>query len=297
MRALLLLIALPLFLLGCATSSAGGFSSGEGPDEEVDEEEEDPLGPGGLFGVWYWELPSDTGGLDDYEPVAGFNASFTDTIVASIPGEGGIEWASPGPEECVVTTWDADDALVTGGLPGESEEMDAGIITLSTPAWTVDLEAWNHDGPSQYYFELNPDHEVYFDAFYEVSTSGDDMPAFSSVSELLVPAALHLSWPHISGWFEVPEDDMVVTWTGGSMDEVWIEFHADELFEYDNVQINCRADNDGEFAIPQDLTELLPTGESLVLALQQPRTTTFVVDDISIDVGSGASAQCNGERL
>jgi hypothetical protein len=291
---------LPLLLCGCPTD-IGGFTDGEGPDDDDDtsgddDDDGEALGPGGYFGVWYWEQPP-TDDDDDYQAVAGFSASFDDTIVASIPGEGGIDWASPETEECVVTTWDADDTIVTGGVPGEYEEMDAGVLTLSSPSWSVDLVAWDHVGPSQYYFELNPDYDVHFEAFYEVSCQGADFPAFESVAELLVPAALHLTSPLPSETFEVSDEDFVVTWDGGSLDEIWIEFHASDEFEYDNVQINCVADNDGSFTIPADLVTQLPQGELLVLALQQPRTETLVVGDIEVDVGSGASAQASGERL
>ena len=298
---LLLLCTLPVLLCGCPTS-IGSFTHGEqegddddaGPDDDDDDDGED-LGPGGYFGVWYWEQPP-TEGDDDYMAVAGFNASFTDTIVASIPGEGGIDWADPHEDDCAVTTWDAEDAEVTGGVPGEYEEMDAGTLTFTSPDWSVELEAWDHVGPSQYYFELNPDYEVHFDQFYEVSASGADFPAFQSTAELLVPAALHLTSPLPSETFELTDDDFVVTWDGGSLDEIWIEFHASEDFEEDNVQINCRANNDGMFVIPADLVAQLPADELLVLALQQPRNTNLVVGDIELDVGSGASAQSSGVR-
>ncbi len=291
MRALLLLFALPLLLVGCAVASSGDFTSSEGPEDTGEQ-----LGPGGYFGVWYWEMPSSDESAP-WEAVSGFNASFVETLVASVAGEGGVEWASPGSEECVATVWDAADLEVVGGVPGEYEEMDAGTITFASPSWSVELEAWDHVGPSQYYFELNPDYAVHFEEYYEVSAVGDDMPTFSSTAELLIPAAIHLVWPPNNGLFEVPEDDdLVITWDGGSLDEIWIEFHPNEQFQYDNVQINCLATNDGEFAIPQDLIELLPTGESLVLALQQPYTDTFMVGDIELSVGSGASTQCNGER-
>lgn len=288
MRAQIAILAAAL-LAACADNPGASFDQAGPDDDDVE-----ALGPRGRFGAWYWEQP-DPGGAG-YQTTAGFNGTFTRVIRASVPGEGGIEWASPGQDDCAVTTWDAEDAETTGGVPGEYEEMDAGTITLSSPTWSVDLEPWDHGGNSQYYFELNPDHEVFFEEYYVVEASGEDFPAFESASDLLVPAALHMTQPPTAGYFEMADGDFEVRWDGGSLETIWIELHASEEHEFDNVQVNCNADDDGSFVIPADTVALLPRGERLVLALQQPRNTSFEVDGYLVDVGSGASAQAAGER-
>ncbi len=300
-----ILLALGLLLTACPpTDEELGFAEADDDDATPDDDDvipaddddgDDGLGPGGSFGVWYWELPDPSG--SGYQAVSGFNASFHDTLATGEAGVGGVDWGSPADvDECAITTWDAADTTVSGGIPAETEEMDAGVITFTSPNWTVDLEPWDHVGPSQYYFELNPVYDVHFEEFYAVSATGSDFPAFDSVTDLLIPAALHLTAPEASEYFEVPEGDFEVTWDGGSLDEIWIEFHTSDDLTFDNVAINCRADNDGVFSIPGDMTAQFPPGERLTLILHQPRSETFVVDGYELGVGSSASAQSNGER-
>lgn len=301
-----LLIITTLLLLGGCCDNRGDFLRGDrAPAGEDDgdglpaDDDDDAVGgpgagPGGNFGIWYWEMPpGDSGG--DYVSVAGFLGSFADQVTESIPGTGGLEWNHPEePDSCAATIWDADDRRVTGGTDGQTDPLHAGTITLSSPSWSVDLEPeWNR-GFFHYGLELNPDYEVHFETYYELEATGATFPGFDSTAELLVPAPLHLLSPAPSDDFEVSDEDFTIEWVGGSFEELWLEFHNGGGLEYNNVQINCRPLNDGSFTIPGELLDLFEPQDQLVILLSQPRNVSLVVGEHSIDVGSAASVQASG---
>ena len=303
MRSLTLLISL-LLLPACPVPDRADFA-GEGDDDDatvdepVDDDDESPLGPGGSMGIWYWELPPPAG--DGVMSGAGFIANFWETLQAGEAGEpvnGPMSWDSPtGADDCAVNVYDEADLETTGGVPGISEERDAGIITLVSPSWSADVEPWpTSKQQSQYYFELDPDYAVHFDTYYEVSVEGADFPAFDSLTDLLVPDALHLIDPVPAELFDVGTGDFVIEWDGGSADEIWIELHHGSMLEFDNASIQCIALNDGQFTIPAAMTQQLPQGELLNLTIGQPRNVTVTVGTIEVDVGSSASATANGMR-
>lgn len=264
-----------------------------------DDDDEPQLGPGGSMGIWYWELPPPSG--DGVMSGAGFIANFWEDLQAGTPGvpvNPGFEWDSPqGTDDCAINVYDAADLEVTGGVPGVSEERDAGIITVTSPNWSIDVEPWpTTTQQSQYYWEIDPDNEVHFDTLYDISVEGAEFPGFESIGDLLVPDAIHFIDPLPAGSFAIPTGDFVIEWDGGSLDEVFIELHHGNQLEFDNVSIHCTALNDGEFSIPAAMTELLPAGELLNLTIGQPRNVSVLVGDIVVDVGSSASAQANGMR-
>ena len=303
MRALPLLLLL-LGLPACAVPDGDDFASSDDDDAVADDDDTDDgegpqLGPGGSFGIWYWELPPPSG--DGVMSGAGFIASFWEDITAGTPGtrvNGPVTWDSPlGADDCAVNVYDEADLEMTGGTPGLSEERDAGIITVVSPNWSVDVEPWpTTTQQSQYYFELDPDYDVHFDLFYEVSVEGADFPAFDSFDDLLVPDALHLIDPVPAEQFSIGTGDLIIEWDGGSADELWIELHHGSMLEFGNASIQCIALNDGQFTIPAAMTQQLPQGELLNLTIGQPRNVTVTVGTIEVDVGSSASATANGMR-
>ncbi|MEE2827818.1 MAG: hypothetical protein VX498_01405 [Myxococcota bacterium] len=301
-------LLLGLLLLGCGDNS-GDFLRGElagqddddlaGDDDDDDDDDDgEPGGPGvgprGGFGIWYWEMPPGPSG-GDYESVAGFIAEFVDEITSSVPGTGGVTIASPDtPDTCVATVWDADEQTIKGGTPGQVEPLHAGNLTLSSPTWTAVLEPSWGKGGFQYGLELNPDYEVHFETYYTLEATGGTFPAFLSDTSLLVPDPVHLVLPSPSEYYEVGPEDFEIEWTGGSQDELWLEFHNGGGLETDNVQINCRPLNDGSFVVPGTLTQLFAPGDEVVLLLSQPRSEVFEVGDYSLGVGSASSSQSSG---
>jgi hypothetical protein len=304
------LLPFVLLLSACPATDRSGFWD-EGQDDDdatsddddavADDDDGGPqLGPGGSIGIWYWEQadPSGSGLMVG----GGFIGHFWEDISAGTPGtrvNGPMDWDSPqGPDDCSVNVWDEADLETTGGTPGVSEERDAGVITLSSPSWSVDIEPWpTTTQHSQYYFELEPALATQFDTYYDIDVEGDEFPAFQTSADLLVHDALHLVDPAAVDGFTLDGADLDITWTGGSADTIWIELHHGSTLEFDNASINCVALNDGSFTIPGDMIAQLPADVLLNLTLGQPRNVTVVVGDIEVDVGSSASTMTNGTRV
>jgi hypothetical protein len=270
-------------------------------DAATDDDDDEPqLGPGGSIGIWYWELPPPDP-ADGVMIGAGFVGNFWEDLVPGVPGKpvnGPYDWEGPdGLDDCALNVYDEADMEYTEGTPGVSEERDAGVITLESPNWSVDIEPWaTTTQGSQYYFELDPYYEVHFDTFYDITVEGATFPAFDSFAELLVPDAIHLVYPVQAEQFELGAADFDIEWEGGSLDQIWIELHHGSMLEFGNASITCVADNDGAFSIPAAMIAQLPAGELLNLSISQPRNVTVVVEDIEVDVGSAASATANGTR-
>ena len=251
-------------------------------------------GPGGFFQIGYWdEVPK--AGESVGGGGAGFNAGFSDEITRGIPSTGGVKFNSPGaPDSCAVTVWDAADTETQGGSPGESNPLHAGVLTLTSPTWSIDIEVDWHSGEFHYNAEFDPQWQIHFETYYEVSATGGTFPAFHSTEELLVPDPIHLLSPDPDTGFEVSDEDFVIEWVGGSAEELHLEFHNQGDHEYNNVGVQCRPLNDGSFTIPGEIVALFGNEDHVQLMLSQPRNVDLSVGDFVLDVASASSTTASG---
>jgi hypothetical protein len=297
------LLAVLLLLLGCSDTSTQ-FWGGEPEDPDGDgdpwddDDDGDPggpgAGPGGFLNIGYWdEVPA--AGESIYGGAAGFNAQFSDEITQGIPETGGVKFRSAGaPDTCAFTVWDAADTATEGGVPGESQPLHAGVLTLSSPTWSVEMEVDWEGGHFQYTTEFDLDWQIHFETYYEVSATGGTFPAFHSTEELLVPDPIHLLEPDPDVGFDVTDEDFTIEWVGGSAEELHLEFHNGGDHEYGNVGVHCRPLNDGSFTIPGHIVGLFGNEDSIQLMLSQPRNVDFEVGNFVIDMGSAASTTASG---
>lgn len=299
------LLVFLVLVTGCSDGATHFLRSGAGdepdsdgtgtPDNGDDGEPGGPgAGPGGHLGIGYWAEVPDSG---EYATGggAGFGAQFTNEVTKGIAGTSGIEWNSPGdPDSCAVTVWNEADNWTEGGVPGESEPLHAGALTLTGPSWSIEMEPAWEGGEFQYTAELNPDFELHFDTYYGLSASGGTFPAFESSEALLVPDPVFLLDPHPDDGFDVTHEDFTIEWTGGDAEELHLEFHNGGGREYNNVQIQCRPLNDGSFTIPGNMIALFGNEDLLRLMLSQTRNVDLVVGDLVVDIASASSTGASG---
>lgn len=290
MRTLFLLA----FLVGCP-STQPGFTSGPGDDDDAtDAEGPEVLETAGSVGVFYWQKPDAQG---DLQAGAQFSASFWNVLQYGEPGEGGVDIAVPDAvDTCALTTWTLGDEATTGGVDGIQQDLLAGALTLSSPDWSVELPPNANDGPTTYYFELNPDHTIHHLAPYGVAAPGGQFPAFDVPDALELPAALVLDQPTTDTYFALDGGAWELLWSGGSEERLWVELANESPGDAAQVQINCDVLNDGAFTIPADLMAQVPEGPELRLTLDQPVSGTFEVEGLVVGTGVTASAQALGAR-
>ena len=233
-------LCLLLLLGGCSDvgSEFSRWSEGDPSDPDGDGGPDDDdaapggpgAGPGGFFQIGYWdEVPK--AGESVGGGGAGFNAGFSDEVTRGIPATGGVEFNSPaGPDSCAVTVWDAADTETEGGSPGESLPLHAGVVTLTSPSWSIDIEVDWQNGEFHYNAEFDPQWQIHFETYYEVSATGGTFPAFHSTEDLLVPDPIHLLSPDPDTGFEVSDEDFLIEWVGGSAEELHLEFFYPEGF-------------------------------------------------------------------
>lgn len=293
-------VALLLILAGCV-DAPGRFASGEvvdptpapeGEDREVPREVLQTLG---RVGIWSWELPNPDGSM---RATAHFSAHFWQVFDYGEPTQGGVSVASPdGPERCAATTWTAEEAQTTGGVPAQTADLSAGALRLGGPSWELTAQPILDGERVGYGVELNPDHPIDPDAPYALEADGATFPAFVNEALLRVPEPLHLLEPTTEGRFELGVDDLRLSWEGGSDPEIWIELHTEHALAEGNNQVTCRADNDGDFTIDGALLTGFPPGAAVRLVIGQPRSGWFEVDGRRVDTGSGAAAEALGTAI
>jgi hypothetical protein len=283
---------LPLLLTACAPPP-DGFPRGAASDD-VDEPAPVALETAGSVGIFAWREPDPAGGV---AAGAQFSASFWSVVDPGDPGEGGVTIAPPSDvDACALTLWTAEDAEVVGATPAVRQELLAGAITLSGPSWSAEVLPNANDGATTYYFELDPDHVIDFDSTYSVAAPGGTFPGFDVPDAIALPADLWLLAPASDAWFALDGGDWALAWQGGSEEELWIELANEAPHPTDNVQITCRAANDGAFTIPAALMAQVPEGVELRLTLDQPVSSSFQVNGLTVGVGATASAQALGMR-
>ena len=290
------LVPLLLLLVACGPDADDAFTRGPTVDDDDDDDAEGPeiLETAGSVGVFYWEKPDDQG---DLQAGAQFSASFWNVLQQGEAGTGGVDIAAPqGVDECEITLWTPADAEVVGGVAELRQQLLAGPLSLTSPTWTVDLSPNANDGPTTYYFELNPDYAIHFEAPYAVEASGGQFPAFELTDVLALPAALTLTAPTTDTYFTLDGAGFDLSWTGGREERLWIELGNESPTDEQLVQINCDVLNDGSFTVPAELMAQVPTGYELRLTLDQPVSDSFEVDGRSVGVGATSSAQALGAR-
>jgi|GEM_PF-3116608 len=296
------LLALSFLVAGCAVHT-DDFLRGERDFIAADDDDDatlpsgegDGLGPNGDVGIWYWEGPP---GPDDIDlaAVSGFIANFRDEIEAGEAGTGGVDFNGPtGPDTCALTMWDAADLVVTGGVPGYTEDLEAGDITLTSPTWSEVIVPGSGNTALQYVLELNPDLEVHFGVPYVISSAGGTFPAFGFTQEFVMPTAIHLLGPAPAVFFEAGPDDLELQWEGGEPDNlIHVELLTNTELTTDNALIQCQMVNDGEFSIPGALLAQLPAGQQVNLLLSQNVEVWEDVDGYPVKLTTSTSAQSIG---
>ncbi len=295
-----------LLLAGCPDGGFGeGFVrsddddtvGGAGDDDDAtgeldDDDDAVPLETGGSFGLWCYRYPD-----ADWEVVSRcrFDGSFWHLLDEGTPGNqtGGVSIAAPaGIDACALTVWDEEDTVVQGdpGEPARYDSVSAGTITLSNgAAWSIDLEPAVGDA---YSFELDGDHPPAYDASYDVVAAGEEFPAFGAA--VYVPGALVLESPATDERFELTDGDLVVEWGGGTQEQLLLEIHNVDPLTTGNAQITCNVANDGAFTVPGAMVAQLPP-TPIQLVLHQPWNGSVDVGEVTVGIGSTATAEARGD--
>lgn len=198
--------------------------------------------------------------------------------------------AQEGVDDCGLVM---DDGISTGWGEETVSWWNAGTATLSFDGQSLELEQWG-ETPVNYTLGMSDlGYSPQYGKEYIFRATGGDAPPMKLAMTL--PEDIAVSIPHTLAGAPLPQDDLVLTWSGSTGDgEVRILYDAGR---YEGATsggysiyppyytVTCVAADDGEFTIPGSILSMIPENLSARLTvIRANRSVVDIAEDMAVDV-------------